>query len=77
MTFYCTYCSAEKFYSETPIPAIELYNSERIKEIYDRAEEAREGFVILSGKYGLVKAYEKIDYYDHLLLPAEVEGHAK
>lgn len=35
------------------------------------------GFVILSGKYGLVEPEQPIAYYDHLLLSEEVEAHAK
>ena len=77
MTFFCTYCSAEKNYSETPIPAIDLYNSARIKDIRAKAKEAEAGFVILSGKYGLLKPEQRIPYYDYLLLPQEVEGHSE
>ena len=76
MTYYCTYCSAEKNYSDVPIPAIDLYDSTRIKDIYAKAKEAGVGFVILSGKYGLVEPELRIAYYDHLLLPEEVEAHA-
>jgi hypothetical protein len=56
MVFYCTYCSAEKKYSDSSTPAIELYKSERIRNVYTKSKDDGAGFVILSGKYGLVEA---------------------
>jgi len=76
MLAYCTYCSAEKSYSKTPVPAIKLYKSDRIFKVFDSANEANVNFVILSGKYGIIYASEKISYYDHLLLASEVEIHS-
>lgn len=77
MLAYCTYCSAEKNHSEFPLSAINRYKSSRITDIYTSANAASVKFVILSGKYGVINAHHKIDYYDHLLLPAEVEKHAE
>jgi hypothetical protein len=77
MLAYCTYCSAEKISSEKPLPAIELYKSERIAQVYNSAEKAGVKFAILSGKFGLVEPHQKIEYYDHLLQASEVENHAK
>ena len=76
MLAYCTYCSADKTNSESPLAAIELYKSSRITNIYTSAKEAGVSFVILSGKHGIIDASEKFAYYDHLLVPAEVEAHA-
>ncbi|NQY04736.1 MAG: hypothetical protein HRT68_00675 [Flavobacteriaceae bacterium] len=76
MKAYCTYCSAEKNDSEKAIPAIDLYNSHRISEVYKWSQEKGLGFLILSGKYGLVEPTERIHYYDHLLKPKEVEPHS-
>lgn len=76
MLSYCTYCSAEKNTSETPLPAIERYRSSRILEVNEKAKHAGETFVILSGKYGILDAEQPIDHYDHLLIASEVEQHA-
>ena len=77
MKAYCTYCSADKNYSDQPLSAISLYKSKRITEVSENAEKADIKFVILSGKYGIVDADEKIDYYDHLLIASEVEEHSE
>ncbi len=75
MTTYCTYCSALKKNSKEAIPAIDLYNSNRISQIYELAKLQKVNFVILSGKYGIIEANEKIEFYDHLLQNSEVEKH--
>ena len=77
MLAYCTYCSAEKDPSEFLVSAISRYKSSRITDVYTSANAASVKFVILSGKYGVINAHQKIDYYDHLLLPAEVEKHVE
>jgi len=76
MITYCTYCSAEKDYSEMTLPAIERYESSRITSVYNKAIEEGVGFVILSGKYGILNTQQSIDYYDHLLVTSELEQHA-
>lgn len=76
MLAYCTYCSADKHYSETLIPAIQLYNSVRINKVYEAAKKSTIPFLILSGKYGIVSPNEKISYYDHLLKSSEIETHS-
>jgi hypothetical protein len=77
MVLYCTYCSAEKNYSETPTPAIELYKNERITDVYHKAKQREVGFAILSGKFGIVEAQQPIAYYDHLLTAEEVDVHSE
>jgi hypothetical protein len=76
MHAYCTYCSAEKKETETPIPAVERYKSKRIQTVFSLAKEQGIKFLILSGYYGLLEAEDKIDFYDHLLLENEVEKKA-
>jgi hypothetical protein len=76
MYAYCTYCSAEKKKTETPIPAVERYKSTRIQTVFSLAKEQGIKFLILSGSYGLLEATDKIDFYDHLLLEHEVEKKA-
>lgn len=66
-----------KNYSKKPIPAIELYKSERINTVFNLAKNDEVNFVILSGKFGILDTQQKISYYDHLLKPSEVENHAK
>jgi hypothetical protein len=77
MTVYCTYCSTNKNTSESPLPAIDLYKSERIKSVLELSKKDSAGFVILSGKYGLIDAEEIIEAYDHLLVATEVGKHAE
>ena len=76
MIAYATYCSALKNYSKKALPAIQLYDSERISKVFELAKSQNANFVILSGKYGLVEAHQQINYYDHLLNQTEVESHA-
>ena len=76
MLVYLTYCSAQKNFSKKALPAIQLYDSERISKVFELAKSQNAKFVILSGKYGLVEAHQQINYYDHLLNQTEVESHA-
>lgn len=76
MLAYCTYCSADKHFSETQLPAIELYNSVRINKVFEAAKKSNAPFLILSGKYGIVSPNEKISYYDHLLKSSEIDAHS-
>ncbi|MFB0943420.1 MAG: hypothetical protein QMB21_08330, partial [Patiriisocius sp.] len=76
MLAYATYCSALKNYSKKALPAIQLYDSERISKVFELATSQNAKFVILSGKYGLVEPHQQINYYDHLLNQTEVEAHA-
>jgi hypothetical protein len=73
MTFFCTYCSAETDRADGLLPAIERYRDQRIKQVYAAALATGQGFLILSGKYGLLRAGDLITWYDHLLLAEEVE----
>ncbi|MDB4656062.1 hypothetical protein OAE48_04355 [Flavobacteriales bacterium] len=77
MIAYCTYCSAEKDHSEISLPAISRYKSSRITKVYNSAITENVEFVILSGKYGIIDAHQNIDYYDHLLVPSEVDEHSE
>jgi hypothetical protein len=76
MLVICTYCSSGKHYSETPLPAIDLYKSRRITKVFETAKKSNVTFLILSGKYGLLNSNEEIDYYDHLLVQPEVKDHS-
>lgn len=76
MLAICTYCSADKNYSEAAMPAIRLYKSNRIIEVFEAAKKTNSIFLILSGKYGLVSPNEAIYYYDHLLKVEEIENHS-
>lgn len=76
MTVFSTYCSAEKETTDSPLPAIQRYRSDRIKRIYSAALTCGAGFFILSGEFGLLKPNELIPYYDHLLISDEIEAHS-
>jgi len=73
MTAFCTYCSAEKISMKGLLPAIERYDSDRIRRIYSASLVCGVAFFILSGEYGLLKPGDPIPYYDHLLLAEEIE----
>lgn len=77
MIVFCTYCSARKYRVDYPMPAIEVYRSERINHVHRASLEANAECLILSGKYGLLSTVDKIAYYDHLLKAEEVEAHAQ
>lgn len=77
MLIYSTYCSAGKKATNSPIPAVELYSSKRIAYVNELAHQNNTEFFILSGKFGLIHSKENINYYDHLLMPEEVETHAQ
>lgn len=67
MTLHITYCSKDKDRTRKDIPAVERYDSERIKDVKALADERDEDFVILSGKYGLIGPQEEIPFYDELM----------
>ncbi len=77
MKVYCTYCSREKNKTESPIPAINLYDSTRIRKVHALAKSANCAFFILSGKFGWIHSNTLIPYYDHLLVANEVEDHVE
>lgn len=77
MIAYATCCSAQKNFSKKELPAMELYDSQRITNIARRAKKDNICFYILSGKYGLLKPGQKIAHYDHLLTLSEVETHSR
>jgi hypothetical protein len=65
----CTYCSADKRRDPKPLPAVARYRSDRIAALH-----AAGPMLILSGEYGLLAPEDPIPWYDHLLLPEEVDG---
>lgn len=70
---FSTYCSADKRTTPGEIAAVERYKSGRIVSLYAAACAIDVPLFILSGKFGLISQSEPIPWYDHLLLPAEVE----
>lgn len=70
-TIYVTYCSAGKRRDPGLLPAIERYESARIRGVAARAEADGATFRILSGEFGLLAPGEPIPWYDHLLRPDE------
>lgn len=71
MPIFVTYCSADKDPASGELPAIARYRSERIRAVRRAADALGVGFVILSGKYGLIPPHRAIPWYDHLLTAAE------
>lgn len=63
----CTICSREKDKSTQSMPAHERYKSDRIKHVRMIARAAHKSYYILSGKFGLLKAYETVPSYDYVL----------
>jgi hypothetical protein len=77
MTYFCTYCSKDKDASKGDMPAIQRYQSTRIKSVYSAAKSLGFRFIIFSGEFGLLEPHDPIPYYDHLLLSPEVSEHSK
>jgi len=76
-TLYVTYCSGKKDPKEGSIPAIERYDSDRIRWVYNLSLKDKADFAILSGVLGLLYPDEKIPYYDHKMNEDDVERIAK
>ena len=76
-TLYVTYCSGKKDKKEKSIPAIESYNSDRIRWVYNLSIKDKANFAILSGVLGLLYPDEKIPYYDHKMNEDDVERISK
>ena len=68
----CTYCSAPKRSTPGLLPAVERYLSTRIDDLHRRCQDDGQLLLILSGRYGLLRAVDPIPWYDQLLLPDDV-----
>src|SRR3990167_2674119 len=66
-TIVCSICSREKAAGPEPLPARERYSGSHIKLVEDIALEQGVQFFILSGKFGLLHAQERIGPYDFKL----------
>jgi hypothetical protein len=76
MEILCSYCSAAKRLDEGPLPAIERYRSDRLRELWRRGTADGTPLHILSGQFGLLAAEAPIPWYDHLLDAREVDAMA-
>ncbi len=74
MKIICTICSKHKDESEDLLPARLRYTSSHIKAAEKIAEELKLPFFILSGKYGLISADEKIPNYDYYLEKSAIDS---
>lgn len=59
------------------MPAINRYISPRIEKTMKLAETQNADFLILSGKFGLLRPLDPIPWYDHMLTPDEVSAMAQ
>jgi len=75
MVLHCTYCSSKKNTDSKLLPAIERYDSNRIRNRFEKAKSINVSFAILSGKFGLIHPQKKIPFYDYLLLDKHVKNH--
>jgi len=73
---WCTYCSADKRNDPDPLPALERYLDRRIGDLAAQAAAANVDFLILSGEYGLLRPWQPIPWYDHLLTDEESDAMA-
>ncbi len=71
-TIFSTYCSKEKREDKEDIKSIDRYISNRILKVFKTSLLLDVEFRILSGEFGLLKADDKIPYYDHLLIKEEL-----
>lgn len=65
-------CTAEKLHTDTPVPALQLYQGSCIpllRELVDENPEFRENILILSGKHGLIDAQTPLLPDDQPLTP--------
>lgn len=76
MRILCSYCSAAKRLDEGPLPAIERYRSDRLRELWRRGTADGAPLHILSGQFGLLASEAPIPWYDHLLDAREVDAMA-
>ena len=67
MRILCSYCSAAKRRDDAPLPALERYESERLRTLWRSGRAAGMPLYILSGEYGLLAPEAQIPWYDHLL----------
>ena len=56
------------------MPAEDRYTGEHIAQVKLIARESKNPFYILSGKYGLIFASDKVPYYDYYLEDSAVEA---
>lgn len=73
---FITYCSRNKSDAPGKLPAIGRYNSSRIEKAMQVARSQGGSFFILSGEFGLIAPQDPIPWYDHMLLPEEVDSMA-
>ncbi len=66
--YLCTICCKRKRRDPDPLPAIHRYISKRIQYVFAESKRLDLPFAILSGKYGLLDADDRIPHYDHLLV---------
>ena len=72
MKIYITTCSADKSEDPLLLPALERYQSGRIRAVLAMASAEGMPCYILSGKYGLLTPQTGIPWYDHVLAPNEI-----
>ena len=72
ITVFVTYCSAKKNHQSDLMPAVERYQSKRIRKVYSAAQELGVNFYILSGKYGIIGSRDLIPDYDYRLVSGDI-----
>lgn len=74
---FVTYCCKKKSRVPGKIPAIQRYDSDRIRIVARIARTAGWKFLILSGKFGLIPPTTPIPWYDHRLTEAGIPAMAR
>jgi len=72
-TIVCSICSREKAANPEPLPARERYTGSHVRLVENIALEQGSQFFVLSGKFGLLHAQERIGLYDFLLTEDKVK----
>ncbi len=72
MRILCSYCSAAKRRDDALLPAIERYESARLRGLWRRGLSNGTPLYILSGEYGLLTPEAPLPWYDHLLAMDEI-----
>ncbi|MBI4193116.1 MAG: hypothetical protein HY536_00635 [Candidatus Colwellbacteria bacterium] len=72
MEYICTICSRKKKRRPKLLPAIERYQSRRIRDVYYVSQILQKPFLILSGKFGFLLPTDLVPWYDELLTAEQV-----
>lgn len=72
MKYLVTTCCKEKRNDKKLLPVIDRYLDPRLRQVFNISKDLNTEFLILSGKYGLLRPNDLIPYYDQILTDEQV-----